>query len=69
MPAAGRIGDWVASMQVLGGILQRLALLALPIGIVLELTNSITLGEMLLMMLAGATAFAVGRIIEGYARR
>lgn len=56
-------------MQVLGGILQRLALLALPIGIVLELTNSITLGEMLLVMLAGATAFAVGRIIEGYARR
>ena len=56
-------------MRVLGGILQRLALVALPLGIVLQLIGLITLWQMLMLMIAGAAAFAVGRIVEGYAGR
>ena len=56
-------------MRVFGGILQRLSLIVLPMGIALQLTNVITLGEMLMMMVAGVAAFAVGRIVEGYGSR
>ncbi len=54
-------------MRLLGRELQRLALILLPIAIVLELFHAVSLGQMLIMMIFGAAAFGVGRIVEGYA--
>lgn len=56
MAAVGRLA------QVLG--------LALPAAaIVLELNRAISLGQMLVMLLAAVSCFWIGRIVEGYARR
>ena len=53
-------------MRLFGRNLQRVGLVALPTGIVLQLFNAISLGQMLLVMVAGAAAFWIGRIVEGY---
>lgn len=51
----------------LGRALQSASLLVLPLGILLELTGSISLRDMLILMVAGVSAFWLGRVIEGYA--
>lgn len=54
MRAVGRCG------QFLG--------LALPaLAVVLELGNAISLGQMLVMLVAAICCFWIGRILEGYA--
>lgn len=56
-------------MRSICRILQHAGLIALPLGMVLELTGTIRLGQMLLVMVAGACAFWIGRILEGYIAR
>jgi hypothetical protein len=54
-------------MRSLGRNLQLLGLAILPLAMVLQLTNSISLGQMLIMTLAAVCLFGIGRIVEGYA--
>ena len=55
-------------IRSIGRGLQLLALVALPQAMVMQVANRLSLGQMLLIMVAGAAAFWLGRIIEGYAR-
>lgn len=48
--------------------MQILGLVILPLGMLLQLAGTISLGRMLVMMLAGVCLFGIGRIVEGYAR-
>ncbi len=59
-------------MGTLGKSLQLFGLVLLPISVVLEFLGRLGrngLSEMLLMMLFGATAFYLGRYLEGFARQ
>jgi hypothetical protein len=50
------------------GRLAQCAGLALPaVAVVLELNRTISLGQMLVMLLASVCCFWIGRIVEGYA--
>jgi hypothetical protein len=49
-------------MQVLG-------LTLLPMAMLFQLSQSITLSQMLAMLVAGVCAFYIGRILEAYAPR
>jgi len=53
-------------MRLIGRSLQIFGLVALPVSMVLQLQNSIGAGPMLLLMVFGAAAFYLGRILEGY---
>jgi hypothetical protein len=55
-------------MRSLGRTLQVLGLAVPPLGIILQLTDRITLGQMLTMLVAAVCSFGIGRIVEGYAR-
>ena len=48
--------------------MQKLGLVIPPVAIVLQLVNSISLGQMLTMLVAAVCLFWIGRIIEGYAK-
>ena len=54
-------------LSSVGRLLQTAALVALPVSMVVQLAGGITLKEMLVLMVAGVSAFWLGRIIEGYA--
>jgi hypothetical protein len=54
-------------MRVIGRLGQLLGLMVPPVAILLQLNNSISLGQMLVMLLFAACAFWIGRILEGYA--
>ena len=56
-------------MTTFARLLQIIGLALPPLGIVLQLQNVITLGQMLTMLVAAVSAFWLGRIVEGYARR
>jgi hypothetical protein len=55
-------------MRALGRLLQIFGLAVPPLSIVLQLSQTITLGQMLTMLVASVCAFLIGRIVEGYAR-
>jgi hypothetical protein len=55
-------------MRSLGRGLQILALAVPPLGIVLQLSDTISLGQMLTLLVAAVCMFWMGRIVEGYAR-
>ena len=58
-------------MKSLGRLLQIGGLILLPLAMLLELTGQLGrrgVAELLLMLVAGAAAFMLGRFIEGYAR-
>lgn len=55
-------------IRSIGRGLQLLALVALPLAMALQIANQLSLGQMLMVMVSGAAAFWLGRIIEGYAR-
>jgi hypothetical protein len=61
-------------MRAFGRLLQKVGLVLLPAAIVLQLLPGqrgrpvITLGQMLMMMVAGFCCFWIGRIVEGYSR-
>jgi hypothetical protein len=54
-------------MRVIGRFGQVLGLAVPPLAILLQLNQSISLGQMLSMLLFAACAFWIGRIMEGYA--
>jgi hypothetical protein len=58
-------------MVLIGRLLQYTGLIALPVAILLELSNlldrSFGLSEMLVMLVFGFCAFHVGRYLEGFA--
>jgi hypothetical protein len=60
-------------MRALGRLLQIIGLILLPLAIVLELTKDFglpfTLKDMLMMLVFGAAAFYLGRVLEGYSRQ
>ena len=55
-------------MRAIGKTLQIVGLALPPLGIVAQLSNAVSLGQMLAMLLAGVCAFYLGRMMEGYAR-
>lgn len=55
-------------MRSIGRGLQLLGLALPPVSIVLQLSQSITLGQMLVMLVAAVCLFGMGRIVEGYVR-
>ncbi|MCS5679422.1 MAG: hypothetical protein O3C39_13450 [Planctomycetota bacterium] len=54
-------------MQAIGRLGQFVGLAVPPVAILLQLNQSISLGQMLSMLLFAASAFWIGRILEGYA--
>lgn len=54
-------------MRVIGRLGQMIGLAVPPVAILLQLNQSISLGQMLMMLLFAACAFWIGRILEGYA--
>jgi hypothetical protein len=58
-------------MKSLGKALQLVGLVLLPVAMLLELSGALGresgVADMLLMLVFGAAAFAVGRFLEGYA--
>lgn len=55
-------------MQQFARGLQIVALILLPLSMVLQVAEVITVGRMLMMMVAGFSLFWIGRIVEGYLR-
>lgn len=53
-------------MGVLGRTMQRLGLCSLPLAMFLNLVDVLSLWNMLIMTVAGAALFGIGRILEGY---
>ena len=51
-------------MRSFGRALQMVGLAVLPLGSFLQLTNAITLGQMLTMLVAGACIFGIGVILQ-----
>ena len=59
-------------MCALGRSLQYIGLIVLPVSMLLELTQllgrSFGVSQMVVMLVFGASAFFIGRLVEGYAR-
>jgi putative effector of murein hydrolase LrgA (UPF0299 family) len=63
-------------MRTLGKLLQVAGLVLLPVSMMMQITTSsraatgagFTVSTMLLMMVLGVAIFAMGRLLEGYAR-
>ena len=59
-------------MRNLGKLLQTVGLIALPLSMIFELTGMLGrrfgLSQMVIMTVFGVSAFALGRLLEGYAR-
>jgi hypothetical protein len=55
-------------MASFGRLLQIVGLVVPPVSILLQLQGGITLGQMLMLLVAAVSAFWIGRIVEGYAR-
>ena len=55
-------------MRGLGRIGQFLGLALPALAIILELNHAISLGQMLMLLVAAVCCFWIGRILEGYSR-
>ncbi len=55
-------------MRSIGRGLQVIGLTLPPLSIVLQLSDAISLGQMLTMLVSAVCGFVIGRIVEGYAR-
>ena len=63
-------------MRTLGKLMQVVGLVLLPLSMMMQLSSGLraptgagfTVSTMLLMMVLGAVVFALGRLVEGYAR-
>ena len=66
LPLASRCVTVVA-MKALGKLLQLAGLTIPPLSIIAQLTEAISLGQMLTFLVAAVAAFGIGRILEGYA--
>lgn|GEM_PF-356269 len=58
----------LAIMTLVGRLAQMIGLVVPGCAIILELNRRITLGQMLVMLVASVCCFWIGRILEGYAR-
>ena len=56
------------SVQKIGRLLQFIGLTVPPLSIFLQLTEAVSLGQMLTMLVASVCCFGIRRIVEGYAR-
>jgi hypothetical protein len=56
------------SMAALGRLGQFLGLAIPAVAVLLELNHAISLGQMLVMLVAAICCFWIGRIVEGYFR-
>jgi hypothetical protein len=56
------------SMAALGRLGQFLGLAIPAVAVLLELNHAISLGQMLVMLVAAVCSFWIGRIVEGYSR-
>ena len=54
-------------MRGIGRTLQIMGLTVPPLSMVMQLSNTISLGQMLTLLVASACCFGIGRILEGYA--
>ena len=61
-------GNGGFTMRLLARAAQFLGLAIPPLAMVLQLSETISLGQMLTMLLAAVSLFWIGRIVEGYAR-
>jgi len=59
--------DRLPGMKPLGRLAQFVGLALPAVAVMLELNRTITLGQMLVMLLAAVCCFWIGRIVEGYA--
>ena len=59
-------------MKTLGRSLQIIGLVLLPLAMMMEVTGTLGrstgVSDMIIMLIVGASAFYIGRIVEGYAR-
>ena len=55
-------------MRLLGQTGQRLGLILPAFAIILELNHTISLGQMLMVLVASVRLFGIGRILEGYSQ-
>ena len=55
-------------MRTIGRLLQTVGLGVPPLSIFLQLTEAISLGQMLTLLVASVCCFGIGRILEGYTR-
>ena len=55
-----------SSMRLIGQLGQRLGLVIPAVAIILELNHSISLGQMLTLLVGAVCLFWIGRIVEGY---
>ncbi len=53
-------------MSGLGRFLQYAGLATPPLGVLGELTGTLSLGQMLLVLVFGVCLFAIGRLVEAY---
>ena len=53
-------------LRLIGQSAQRLGLIFPAFAIILELNHAISLGQMLIMLVASICLFGIGRILEGY---
>ena len=53
-------------MRLIGQISQRLGLILPAVAIILELNHTISLGQMLMILVVSVCLFGIGRILEGY---
>jgi len=61
----------VNGLKSLGRLLQIGGLVLLPVAMLMELSGQLGrrgVAELLIMLVAGAAAFGLGRLLEGYAR-
>ena len=56
-------------MKPVARFLQLAGLAVPPLSIVAQLTKSISLGQMLMFLVAAVCSFSIGRILEGYVRQ
>lgn len=54
-------------MRTLGNWMQKAALAVLPLAMLLQLLERLTLGQMLTAAVFGAALFWLGRLLEGHA--
>jgi hypothetical protein len=55
-------------MQQFARGLQIVALVLLPLGMVLQFADSISVKQLLMLLVSGFSLFYIGRILEGYFR-
>jgi hypothetical protein len=56
-------------MAQLGKLLQFAGLTVPPLAILAQLNESISLGQMLVFLVAAVSMFGIGRILEGYGQK